>query len=49
MTAAYRQALGEKLDICDEIGILVMNENRRFEQNKESIEDLEELIPNSKY
>lgn len=36
------------LQLCDEMGILVLNENRRFEMTKESREDLRELIEGSR-
>lgn len=45
---AHHPADQTLLQICDEMGVLVLNENRRFEMTKESREDLEELIKGSR-
>lgn len=45
---AHHPADEELLRACDEMGILVLNENRRFEMTKDSREDLEELIKGSR-
>ena len=46
--SAHHPASEQLLKACDRLGILVMNENRRFEVTKESLEDLEELIKGSR-
>ena len=47
-TNAYRCAHNppakEILDACDELGLIVMDENRTFETRKEAVENLENLI-----
>lgn len=42
--SAHNPATHELLDLCDEMGILMMNENRRFELTRESEEDLHDLV-----
>lgn len=46
--SAHHPADQELLHACDQMGILVMNENRRFEMTKESKEDIESLIKGSR-
>lgn len=41
---AHHAASPELLELCDELGILVLNENRHFEVTREGIDDLRELI-----
>lgn len=42
--SAHHAASPLLLDLCDELGILVLNENRRFEAAEEGIADLKELV-----
>lgn len=42
--SAHHAASPLLLELCDELGILVLNENRRFEVTEEGIGDLRELV-----
>ena len=46
--SAHHPASHDLLDLCDEMGILVLNENRRLDPSKDGIEDLEDLIKGSR-
>ena len=48
LRCAHHAASPELLELCDELGILVLNENRHFEATKEGIEDLRELVLGSR-
>lgn len=46
--SSHHPATQSLLDICDREGILVLNENRNFSVGPETIEDLKELVRNSR-
>lgn len=46
--SSHNPATLELLDACDQIGVLVMNENRIIETSRHRMEDLEELIKSSR-
>ncbi len=46
--SAHNPADNTLLSLCDEMGILVLNENRRFESSEEGIEELRELMEGSR-
>lgn len=46
--SSHHAATQALLDICDREGVLVLNENRNFSANPETIEDLKELVRSSR-
>ena len=48
LRCAHHAASPALLELCDELGILVLNENRHFEVTREGIDDLKELILGSR-
>ncbi len=42
--SAHNPATSELLDICDRLGIMVMEENRRLDSTKEGISELESML-----
>lgn len=46
--SSHNPATLELLDACDQIGVLVMNENRIIETSRHRMEDLEELIKSAR-
>ena len=46
--SSHHAATKTLLDICDREGILVLNENRNFSANPETVEDLKELVRSSR-
>ncbi|MDO4599308.1 MAG: glycoside hydrolase family 2 TIM barrel-domain containing protein [[Ruminococcus] gnavus] len=46
--SSHNPATLELLDACDQLGVLVINENRIIETSKHRMEDLEELIKSSR-
>lgn len=46
--SAHHTAAGRLLELCDEMGILVLNEIRHFDMAQESLEDFEDMIKSSR-
>lgn len=46
--SAHHTATGRLLELCDEMGILVLNEIRHFDMARESLEDFEDMIKSSR-
>ncbi len=45
---AHHNVSSEFLSICDELGILVMNENRSFNSSEETLEEIRYMVKNSR-
>jgi len=45
---AHHNVSAEFLSICDELGIMVMNENRNFVSNEETLDEIRYMVKNSR-